>query len=84
LSLYGMRARAGFAAQRPAVVVESVSSYVRLAAGMARAQVLSAETLRTDAGALRAILDDAQKMAGADAQRIAEVRAEIARLVPSS
>jgi spermidine synthase len=84
LNLYGMRARAGFAAQRPAVVVESVSSYVRLAAGMARAQVLSAETLRTDAGALRAILDDAQKMAGADAQRIAEVRAEIARLVPSS
>jgi spermidine synthase len=84
LNLYGMRTRAGFAAQRPSVVVESVSSYVRLASGMVRAGVLSGETLRKDAAALRDILKDAEKMKGADAPRIAEVRAEIARLAPAS
>jgi hypothetical protein len=84
LNLYGMRTRAGFAAQRPAVVVESVSNYVRLASGMVRAGVLGVEALRKDATALRDILKDAEKMQGADAPRIAEVRAEIARLVPAS
>ena len=84
LNLYGMRTRAGFAAQRPAVVVESVSNYVRLASGMVRAGVIPAETLRKDAAALRDILTDAEKMNGADGPRIAEVRAEIARLVPAS
>jgi spermidine synthase len=84
LNLYGMRTRAGFAAQRPDVVVESVSNYVRLASGMVRAGVLPGETLRKDAAALRTILDDVGKMKGADAPRIAEVRAEIARLVPAS
>lgn len=84
LNLYGMRTRAGFAAQRPAVVVESVSNYVRLAAGMVRAGVIPAETLRKDAVALRDILNDAEKMKGSDVPRIAEVRAEIERLVPAS
>jgi spermidine synthase len=84
LNLYGMRTRAGFAAQRPAVVVESVSNYVRLASGMVRAGVIPAATLRKDAAALRDILNAAEKMPGADAPRIVEVRAEIARLVPAS
>ena len=84
LNLYGMRTRAGFAAKRPAVIVESVSSYVKLASGMARAGAIPFETLRKDAGALRVILDDAQKLPGADAQRITEVRADIAKLVPAS
>jgi spermidine synthase len=84
LNLYGMRTRAGFAAQRPAVVVESVSNYVRLASGMVRPGVIPAATLRRDAAALRDILNDAEKMPGADAPRIVEVRAEIARLVPAS
>jgi predicted membrane-bound spermidine synthase len=84
LNLYGMRTRAGFAAQRPAVVVESVSNYVRLASGMVRAGVIPAATLRKDAAALRDILTAAEKMPGADAPRIVEVRAEIARLVPAS
>jgi predicted membrane-bound spermidine synthase len=84
LNLYGMRTRAGFAAKRPAVVVESVSNYVKLASGMARAGVIPRETLRKDAVALRDILGDAEKMPGADAPRITEVRAEIARLVPPS
>jgi spermidine synthase len=84
LNLYGMRTRAGFAAQRPAVVVESVSNYVRLASGMVRAGVIPAATLRRDAAALRDILNAAEKMPGADAPRIVEVRAEIARLVPAS
>ncbi len=84
LNLFGMRARAGFAAQRPGVVVESVSNYIRLAAGMVRAKAIQEETLRKDAVALRGILDDAEKMTGVDAPRLAEVRAEIDRLVPAS
>jgi len=84
LNLFGMRARAGFAAKRPAVVIESVSNYIRLASGMVRAKAIPEETLRKDAVALRGILDDAGKMTGVDAPRLAEVRAEIDRLVPSS
>ena len=84
LQLYGMRARAGFAAQRPAIVVESISNYVRLAAGMVRARVIDAAVLRRDSGSLRDMLDAALKLPGADKPRITEVRAEIARLVPAS
>jgi hypothetical protein len=84
LALYGLRTRAGFAAKRPGIVVESVSSYVKLAAGMARAKVISPDALHHDATALRDILKDAERMPGADAMRIAEVRAEIAALIPSS
>jgi hypothetical protein len=82
LALYGMRARAGFAAQRPAVVVESVSNYARLAAGMGRAGIVSADALRQDSKGLGAILDDAARMKDSDAARIAEVRAELAALAP--
>ena len=84
LALYGMRARAGFAAKRPDVVVESVSSYARLAAGMARAGIVSNDALRQDGKALGGILDDASRMPQADAARIAEVRGELAALVPGS
>jgi len=84
LSLYGMRARAGFAARRPDVVVESVSSYARLGAGMARAGVASVDSLRQDRRALGAILDDAARLPQADAARIAEVRTELASLIPGS
>jgi hypothetical protein len=51
---------------------------------MVRAGVIPAATLRKDAAALRDILNAAEKMPGADAPRIVEVRAEIARLVPAS
>jgi spermidine synthase len=84
LALFGLRTRAGFAAERPGVVVESVSSYVRLASNMARAGVVSPDALRQDAKALREILTDAERMKGADTLRIAEVRAEISALVPNS
>jgi hypothetical protein len=84
LALYGLRARAGFAAKRPGIVVESVSSYAKLASGMARAKVISPDALRHDGDALRDILKDAERMPGADAMRITEVRAEIAALIPSS
>ncbi len=83
LQLYGMRARAGFAAKRPAVVIESVSNYARLASGMVRAQVLAADILHRDLKSLGAMLDDALKLPGADATRVAEVRAELARLAPN-
>ena len=83
LQLYAMRARAGFAAKRPGVVIESISNYVRLAAGMVRAEVLGQDILRRDTKSLREMLDDALKLPGADAARVTEVRAEIARLVPN-
>jgi predicted membrane-bound spermidine synthase len=84
LQLYAMRARAGFTAKRPGVVIESVSNYVRLAAGMVRAQVLARETLERDAGTLREMLDDALELPGVDPLRVDEVRSEIARLTPGS
>ena len=54
LNLYGLRTRAGFAAERPEVVVESVSNYARLARGHGRAPASIRRTsLRKDASALR-------------------------------
>ena len=84
LALYGLRARAGFAAHRPQVVVESVSNYARLAAHMARANVISRDALRQDSRSLGEVLDDAEKMPGADVTRIGEVRREVASLIPAS
>jgi spermidine synthase len=82
LGLYGLRARAGFASKRPGVVVESVSNYARLAAGMVRSNVNTAESLRQDTRALTEILDDAEKLPGVDLARLAEVRAEVAAMTP--
>jgi hypothetical protein len=79
LGLFGLRTRAGFSADRPEVVIESVASYAKVVAGLGSTGGASAETLRHDAKALRSILDDAAKLAGADPVRIEEVRREIAR-----
>jgi len=84
LTLYGMRARAGFASQRASVVVESVSNYARLAAHMARVGAIAQGDLRHDGRSLRQVLSDAEKLPGADAARIAEVRAELEALMPLS
>ena len=80
LHLYGLRTRAGIAAGRPEVVVESVSNYARLALGMMRAGVNTAESTRQDAKALSGVLDEAARLPGVDAARIAEVRVEIEAL----
>jgi hypothetical protein len=77
LMLLKIRAQAGLAARRPAVVVESLSNYARLAVDMARSRQVPPEALRNDANSLRAFLDRAAAMPGADAARIGEVRAEI-------
>ena len=82
LGLYGLRARAGFASKRPGVVVESVSNYARLAAGMVRSNVNTVESLRQDTRALTEILDDAEKLSGVDLARLTEVRAEVAAMTP--
>lgn len=82
LNLYGLRTRAGFAADRPEVVVESLSNYARLAVGMVRAGVNPPEQLRKDAKALREILEEVARLPGTDAARIAEVRAEIVSINP--
>ena len=65
-------------------MVESVSNYVRLASHMARANSITRDALRQDGRSLGQILDDAEKMPGADAIRIGEVRQEIATLIPAS
>jgi hypothetical protein len=80
LRLYALRTRSGLAAERPEVVVESLSNYARLASGMARAGVNSREALRKDLRALRELLDDVAKAPTADAARISEVRAELVSL----
>jgi hypothetical protein len=83
LNLYGLRTRAGFVADRPEVVVESLSNYARLAANMVRAGVSAPDPVRKDARALRDVLEGVAKLPGADAARIAEVRAEIAAILPN-
>jgi hypothetical protein len=80
LGLYGFRARAGFNADRPEIVIESVSAYARLAARMVTARVNPVESLRHDQTALTTILDDVARMSGVDVIRLAEVRAEVAGL----
>jgi hypothetical protein len=84
LNLYGLRTRAGFAADRPEVVVESLSNYARLAAGMVKAGINTPDSLRQDATALRNVLEDVAKLPKADAARIAEVRVEIAAMTGSA
>ena len=80
LLMLKVRAQAGLAAQRPAVVIESLSNYARLSTEMGRHGQLAAQSLKNDANSVRAFLDRAAAMSGADAVRIEEVRAEIAAM----
>jgi len=80
LQLYGLRTRAGMAAGRSEVVVESVSNYARFALGMMRAGINTAEATRQDAKALSGVLDETARLPGVDPARILEVRAEIKAL----
>lgn len=84
LAVLVLRARAGITAERPDVAIESVSSYARTAAAMANARTIPLEDLRNDVEVSRAILGEAEKLAGADAVRLAEVRAELDRLSPAT
>ena len=84
LNLFGMRARAGFAAQRPARRGRVRIQLRPAGLGHGARQGDSAGDLAQGRVALRGILDDAEKMPGVDALRLAEVRAEIDRLVPAS
>jgi spermidine synthase len=84
LLLYGMRARAGLSAGRPAVIVESASSYARLATNLVRAGAINAASLRDNGKFLQSMLAAAAKMPGADPTRIADVRAEVAAVMPGS
>jgi len=83
LNLYGLRTRAGLAANRPEVAIESISNYARLAKGMVNAGVNAPDSLRNDAKALRDLLDGISKIPGIDAARVAEVREEIATMLPN-
>jgi spermidine synthase len=82
LGLFGLRTRAGVAAERPEVVIESLSNYARLGLNMVRGGMQSPESLHKDAQALLQILDATAKQYPVDAARVAEVRAEISRLLP--
>jgi len=59
---------------------QRIGRYAKLAGRMVSFHVNSVESLRQDQKALTTILDDAAKMAGIDAVRLAEVRAEVAAL----
>jgi spermidine synthase len=80
LSIYGLRTRAGLGAERPEVVLESLSNYARLAVGLVRAGMNSRESLRAETTALLQLLDGVAGNQAIDAGRVAEVRAEIAQL----
>jgi spermidine synthase len=80
LQVHGVRSRAGIAAERPAVVVDSVANYAKLASGMVRSGYHRKEALREETKGLRTLLDEAEKMDGADKARIAEVRELLAKI----
>ena len=82
-SLFGLRTRAGVIAGRNDVVIESLSNYARLATGLVRAGVSTPQTFHADAKALMQILDTMPGKPGISTERIAEVRAEIAPLLPN-
>jgi spermidine synthase len=82
LSIYGLRVRAGVAAERPEIVLESLSNYARLGVALIRAGMNTPEALRGEARALREILDSVASKAALDQARVAEVRAEIEMLLP--
>lgn len=84
LLLLKIRAQAGLAARQPAVVVESLSHYARLAADLARAGQVQAESLRNDARSVLGFLDLAAAMPGADPARLEEVRAQVNAMTASS
>jgi spermidine synthase len=81
VALFGLRIRAGMTAERPDIVIESIFHYVRSMAGQARARGPETfEATRKELDNVVGSLPEVEKMSGADAGRIAEVRAEIARL----
>jgi len=80
LSIYGLRTRAGIGAERPEVVLESLSNYARLAVGLMRAGINSRESLSAETKALLQVLDTVASNKALDPARVAEVRAEIAQL----
>lgn len=82
LSTYGLRTRAGVASGRPQVVLESLSSYARLALGMVRVGMQTPESLRNESQVLKQMLDSVAAQPVLDAARVAEVRAEIQQLLP--
>jgi predicted membrane-bound spermidine synthase len=82
LGLFGLRARAGFVAERSDIVIESVYNYVKLGNGMVRSGAIEPKTLQTDAVALRRMLDQAATMTGVNAERLAEVRKGVDQIPP--
>jgi hypothetical protein len=82
LSIYGLRARAGLAAERPGIVLEALSNYARLGMGLVRAGMNTRQGLQGEAQTLQRILDSVASNPALDALRVAEVRAEIAQLLP--
>jgi hypothetical protein len=82
LGLHGLRARAGFAAERSDVVIESVYNYVKLGTGLVRSGVIERKALQSDAVALRRLLDQAAAMAGVNTERLAEVRKGVDEIPP--
>jgi hypothetical protein len=80
LNHHGLRARAGLAAERPDVAVESISSYATLGQDLLRGGVTPPASLREDARALLQILDTLAKNPQADQSRVTAVRAVLAPL----
>jgi len=80
LGLYVLRASSGLTARRPEVVIESIASYARLGKSMVSARVATADALREGVRTLGEMLGAIETMPGADATRVAEVRAQLSAL----
>ena len=77
VTLFGLRARAGLAADRPDVTIESLSNYARLGVAMFQAGASPPHALREEAGSLLQILESIANDPRLEPARVAEVRAEL-------
>jgi predicted membrane-bound spermidine synthase len=80
LNLHGLRARAGLAANRPDVAVESIAGFAKLGHEIVRGGVTPPAALREDAAALLPILDALAKDDRVDPARVTMVRTGLAPL----
>jgi spermidine synthase len=80
LNHHGLRARAGLAAERFDVTLESISGYATLGHRLVRGGLDPAGSLREDAGSLLQILDALSKEARVDQARLKQVHEQLAPL----
>ena len=76
----GLRVRAGLFSARPEIVTESVAALASKLEGLLTDGAPRTSEFNAEIDRLQQVLDIASKLPGADATRVAEVRASVSRL----